>query len=903
MQPENLEVLEHLYEQYKQKAENLDPSWQTYFKAIDGLDLAISLSRQQKAVSTTLTKSSDNGRITNLIDAYRRFGHLLVNANPIALREIVEPLELRLDTLGFNSDELSLVFPTHGILAKEEAPLDTIIEALRKIYCNTIGYEFKNFRGPAFDTWFEERIEKALFSLSLEQKLAILKNLNQSELFESFLHTKYVGQKRFSLEGCETLIPMLTALLEKGGELEITEVVLGMSHRGRLNVLTNILHKPYHDLFAEFYEDHIPEASKGLGDVKYHKGHTSESFVTQAGKTLKIFLSPNPSHLESVDAVVEGFARSKQTLKGDKGKNSILPVLIHGDAALAGQGVVYETLQLYGLPDYSTGGTIHFVINNQIGFTTAPRQARSTLYCTDIAHTFGFPVFHVNAEDPEGCVKATLLALDIRQKFQCDVFIDINCYRKYGHNESDEPAFTQPLEYKLIKQKQSIRDLYHDALVQQESVAKDQIESLENDFKQHLQEIHSEVKKKMDENSNEKEFEIASLSSIFDPVPTGVKLDTLKQISKRLCEIPSGFDLHPKLVNLVKERESMVNGERAVDWGTAETLAYATLLWEGKQLRLAGQDSGRGTFSHRHAIWMNQTKEESYVPLAHLKEGQGKCEIINSPLSEMAALAFEYGYSLTDRPGLFIWEAQFGDFVNSAQVIIDQYIVSGEQKWGQTSNLTLFLPHGYEGQGPEHSSGRLERFLALTGHDNIQVANPTTPAQFFHLLRRQGIRELHKPLIVFTPKGLLRHPKCISSVSDLTEGSFQEILDDPQAPVEPKSILFCSGRIYYDLLARREERKAVSSVIVRIEQLYPFHAERIEHILKHYPTLEEFTWVQEEPQNMGAWHFIRSHLETVIPTGHFLKYVGRATSATPAAGLHIYHKQEYNKILNQVFPL
>lgn len=884
----NENLLESLYNVYQTAPHSLDTSWQQFFSRIEQETLPLTASPDQ--------------RISDLIDAYRRYGHLLARVNPLAVEPPKEPSQLSLEALHFTPEELKKPFPTLGLLAEPEASLEEIIQVLRSIYCGAASVEYIDVAPRELAEWIRSQIEPSGFQghLSEEEKIKILKLLTRSEVFETFLHTKYVGQKRFSIEGCETLIPMLAAVIDKGALLGMEEVVLGMAHRGRLNVLSNILNKTYTDIFSEFDEEYLEESFEGTGDVKYHKGYLS-AVLSSHGHKIKISLTPNPSHLESVDPVVEGQARGKQFLRGDEiERNTVVPILIHGDAALSGQGVVYETLQLYKLPGYATGGTIHFVVNNQIGFTTLPRDARSTFYCTDIAHAFKVPVFHVNAESPEECVFATRLAVEIRHKFHCDVFIEIHCYRKYGHNEGDEPAFTQPLEYQIIRKKKSIREIYRDDLIQQGIIKKEMAESLQNEFKQALQaalETKKSAVKSVPREKEEKEEE----QILLTPIPTGVPLDMLKAVTERFCTIPTDFHIHPKLKSLVDERRErgLGKGSKGIDWGMGEMLAYGTLLWEGRDVRIAGQDVCRGTFSHRHAMWVDQEFERDYFSLSHLKEGQGHFEIVNSSLSEMAALGFEYGYSVSCIDSLVIWEAQFGDFANGAQVIIDQYLMSGEQKWGQKSRLVLLLPHGYEGQGPEHSSGRMERFLTLAGHDNVLIANPTTPAQLFHLLRRQVLLPLQKPLVVFTPKGLLRYPACVSSLEDLAGGSFQELIDDPLAPASIRRLILCSGRVYYDLLLEREKRKQGDLAVVRIEQLYPLHKEKLKGIFNKYKGFKECYWVQEEPKNMGAWQFIKPRLEELLPPAVPLRYIGRSPSASPATGSHIMHEHEHDAILKE----
>lgn len=899
----NLPLLEEIYEKYQKDPSSVDASWRNYFAAIepDGAETLPSPIYMARIDQAALP---DDMRVLRLIDAYRIYGHLAAKINPIATHPSEEPWQLKLETIGFSKADLARPLPTCGLMPQTVAPLSEIVQTLQSIYCDKIGVEYMGLENPEMEQWLQKQIEPNRFKikLTIEQKKMILQHLNRSELFESFLHMKYTAQKRFSLEGGETLIPMLESVVETGSQLGIEELILGMAHRGRLNVLSNILRKSHSDIFSEFEEGYIPNSFEGSGDVKYHKGFSAE--VKSNGRTVKINLSPNPSHLEAVDPVVEGYARARQLLKNDlKDKKKVLPVLVHGDAALAGQGIVYETMQMYNLPGYSTGGTLHIVINNQIGFTATPEESRSTKYCTDIARAFDAPVFHVNAEDPEGCVYATNLALELRQKFHCDVFIDINCYRKYGHNEADEPAYTQPLEYQLIRKKKPIREIYRDDLVQQGVMEKDIAEALEKEFTQGLNEALQEIKNSAQKASPSiPRLEVTAQAASPKEIKTCVPKEELLQVAERISTVPEGFTINPKLLNLVQERLSMVKGEaKPLDWGMCELLAYGTLLWEKYSVRLSGQDSIRGTFSHRHAGWMDQKVEKAYCPLAHLKEGQGRFDVLNSPLSEYGVLGFEFGYSLACPEALVIWEAQFGDFCNGAQIMIDQFITTGGQKWGQKSELTLFLPHGYEGQGPEHSSGRMERFLSLCGNENIRVVNPSTPAQFFHVLRRQVLDPEKKPLVVFTPKGLLRHPACVSAVKDLTDGRFSEILDDASAKPSAKSLAFCSGHVYYDLIAERAKSKVEDIAIVRVEQLYPLRTDLLKAIIGKYKSMAECLWVQEEPRNMGAWNFIGQQLQELMPSGIEVKYVGRPRSASPAAGSYALHKAQHAEIINTLF--
>lgn len=921
----NSELLDELYEKYQRDRNSVDPSWQKVFDDFETQDRLGSLLKPKLEYPGMLPLHGETAaaaafvpirganaadlRIFRLIEAYRTYGHLLAKINPIATHPLQEPHELKLENLGFHSKELGEQFPTCGLMTPPTATLQEIINVLKEIYCDKIGVEYMGLQSPELESWLQERIEPNRFKvqLTIEQKQLILQHLNKSELFESFLHTKYVGQKRFSLEGGETLIPMLAAIVDTGASLGMEEFIIGMAHRGRLNVLSNILNKSYVDVFSEFDEGYIPDSFEGSGDVKYHKGFSAE-ITTLGQKKVQVALAPNPSHLEAVNSVVEGQAKARQVMiNDDVNQRRVVPILVHGDASIAGQGSVYEALQLYKLKGYSTGGTIHIVINNQIGFTTLPIDARSTPYCTDIAKAFGAPVFHVNAEDPEDCVYATNLAVELRQKFHCDVFIDLNCYRKYGHNETDEPAFTQPLEYQIIRAKKPIREIYRDELIKHGVLEKFIAESLEAEFKKALQQALRVTQLPPQESTAPKEMLPPPPSieeELFKSTQTAVSAKEIREVAKKICTVPSGFNIHAKLQHLLKERLAMVEGEppeKPLDWGMAELLAYGTLLWQGTHVRLSGQDCCRGTFSHRHAMWMDQVEERSYFPLSHLKSGQGRCDIINSPLSEMAVLGFEYGYSISYQDALVIWEAQFGDFSNGAQVIIDQFIASSEQKWGRKSGVVLLLPHGYEGQGPEHSSARIERFLSLCGDYNMLVVYPTTPAQLFHLLRRQVLKGIRKPLIVFTPKGLLRHPDCTSKLEELTRGSFMEIIDDPHPPKKVKKVYLCSGRIYYDLAAERAKLKVEDMALIRIEQLYPLNVKRLKEILDEYQGAEDYVWVQDEPANMGAWDYIRPLLRDILPENKLPKYIGRDRSAATAAGSYALHKKQHAAIMQGVF--
>ena len=878
----NLRLLESLYEEWQKDPKKVDPSWQNFF---DGMQFGSNLAK-----AFPPRRESADLRVYYLIQAYRTYGHLMARCDAIATEPPSFPAELKLENFGLSEKDLEVEFPTAGLLDREAAPLRDIIEVLQKTYCQTIGIEYMSLGSVAIEEWIQKRIEPYFPNrLSKEDKIEILKQLNQAEGFETFLHTKYVGQKRFSLEGEETFIPVLHAILGTGGKMGVTDAFIGMAHRGRLNVLANIMSKSYAYIFEEFEDYYTPDLSESTGDVKYHMGFAGTY------KKIQVVLAANPSHLESVDPVVEGQVRAVQEQKKDKSRRKeVVPILIHGDAAIAGQGVVYETLTMEGLNGYGTGGTIHIVINNQIGYTTLPKDGRSTRYCTDIAKAFGAPVLHVNAEDPEGCVAAANLAIELRQQFGCDVFIDLMGYRKYGHNEGDEPTFTQPLQYQIIRSKKTIREIYRDRLIEEGILNAAQAEEIEKEFHNSLNKILETVKagKPAPEKSKPRK-KGKDLEQLLAPFDTRVEKGELLEIGKKIAQIPPGINLHPKVARLLKERENMLG--TALDWGMGEMLAYGTIVTQGIHVRLSGQDVRRGTFSHRHSLYVDQLNSNHYFPLSHLSENQATCDVFNSPLSEVGVMGFDFGYSLMYPKSLVLWEGQFGDFANGAQVIIDQYLSSSEMKWGQSSNMTLLLPHGYEGMGPEHSSARVERYLQLCADENLTVANCTTPAQFFHLLRRQALRPLKKPLIVLTPKALLRHPLCRSPLKDFSEGRFEEILDDPAPPKSPQRVLVCSGKIYYDLVQEREKRNA-QDVIIRIEQLYPLHTEKLTSIIKKYnPT--HCIYVQEEHANMGAWNYLRPKLEAICP----FSYIGRSEAASPAAGSHALHKLEYDTLIQQLY--
>ncbi len=857
--------------------------------------------------------TSNEARELQLIEAYRSWGYLEADIDPLEVEK--KPFFDFLSIKYYGFTDSSQKVQSHGLMDQKEVSIGELHEHLKKSYSNQIGFEFKHINNSALKEFIQDKVEHKLSkTLSIEEKKQILHFLNRSEILESFIHTKYVGQKRFSIEGLDTFIPIVRAIIDQGAEEGLDEIVICMAHRGRLNLLANIFEKPYALLFHEFSENYQPSLEEGSGDVKYHKSYSAD-VESRQGKRMHLSIPPNSSHLESVNAIALGQVRAKQTHKQDRDRSRILAVQVHGDASVAGQGVIYEGMQLYKLEGFETGGSIHIVMDNQIGFTTSPKEDRSTPYPTDIAKAFDSPVFHVNAEDPEGCVLASYLAVEVRQKFKCDVFIHLNGYRKYGHNEGDEPAYTQPLQYQMIRAKKSIRELYRNELIANGHLEEKVAEEQEKDFRSKLQEA-------LDKSRNPeegvfdsetlfgnrwgywKEARIKNEEDLFKKVETKVEEKLLQEVATSMTEIPEDFNPHKKIAQLLGMRRAAVlevQKDPMMDWGLVENLALGSLLSEGYSIRLAGQDSERGTFSHRHAVLVDQKTAEKYIPLNHLKNEQSLFSVYNSPLSEYACLGFEYGYSISTSKGLVLWEAQFGDFANGAQIIIDGYIANGEEKWNRLTNLVLLLPHGYEGQGPEHSSARMERFLQLSGNNNMIIVNPTTPAQMFHMLRRQALKYYRKPLIVFTPKKLLRHPNCVSSLNDLTEGSFQEIIDDPSSQKQAKTLVLCSGKIYYDLVQEREERKKEDMAIIRIEQLYPMHNALLEEIIGRYEGFKECIWVQEEPKNMGAWLHMQPILKKMLPKGTVLKYCGRGRSASTAEGYGRGHKKNHEKLMGTLF--
>jgi len=895
-----------LYQSYKQDPQSVDFGWQKFFEGFDfGQNAGGTTSSVGEATPEHVLKEIN---VLNMINGYRDRGHLFTHTNPVRERRKYYPGK-ELETFGLAETDMNTVFNAGVEVGLGPATLKDIRQLVEDTYCRSIGAEFKYIRNPEKIKWLQDRMEadRNMPKFSLDTKKRILNKLNHAVVFENFLGTKFLGQKRFSLEGAESLIPALDSVIEKGAEIGIQEFVIGMAHRGRLNVLTNIMGKSYKSVFSEFegktYADD-PEVNFG-GDVKYHLGFSSE-VKTNDGKSVHLSLAPNPSHLETVDPIVEGMVRSKIDFKYDGDSSKIAPIIIHGDAAIAGQGVVYEVTQMSKLDGYKTGGTVHIVINNQIGFTTNYKDARSGTYCTDVAKITSSPVFHVNGDDAEAVVYAINLAVEYRQKYKTDVFIDLLCYRRFGHNEADEPKFTQPLLYKIIEKHPNPKEVYAKKLIADGSIDEAYSKTIEKEFKTALQSKFEEAKEvevlteeiPMFKGAWEglrpaRKGEVLTTSD-----KTKVAKDLFLKLAEEITTLPSDKKFFRKITRLFEDRAKMISND-AYDWAMGELMAYATLLDQGNRVRISGQDVQRGTFSHRHAVLTLEDSEEKYVPLANIKGGD-KFSIYNSLLSEYAVLGFEYGYASSNPNSLTIWEAQFGDFYNGAQIIVDQYLSSAETKWKRSNGLVMMLPHGMEGQGPEHSSARIERFLELCADENMILANCTTPANYFHLLRRQLVREFRKPLVVFTPKSLLRHPKVVSPLKDFTEGVFQEVIDDANvAAKDVKRVLFCSGKVYYDLLEKQEADKRKDVAIVRLEQLFPIPTEQLKAIRKKYNKAKEFVWVQEENENMGAWsYYCRKLMGTEIA---FTGFVARKESGSTATGYMKQHVAQQAAILNKSF--
>jgi 2-oxoglutarate dehydrogenase E1 component len=842
--------------------------------------------------------------VLRLINAYRVRGHQNADLDPLHLRERPPVADLMLAFHGLDDEDLDQEFDTGSLVAPDRMPLRDILRLVRDVYTGSIGSEYMHITRTQEKRWIQNRLEgsRAHLDVSTRRKHWLLQRLTAAEGLERYLHTRYVGQKRFSLEGAESLIPLLDELLHRAGTHGVKEAIIGMAHRGRLNVLVNILGKSPAELFQEFEGDYDPKHQQGAGDVKYHQGFSSD--IRTPGGPLHLALAFNPSHLEIVSPVVEGSVRARQQRRHDRTGDQVLPVLIHGDAAFAGQGVVMETLQMSQARGFTTGGTVHVVVNNQIGFTTSdPIDARSTFYCTDVAKMVQAPIFHVNGDDPEAVLFITQLALDFRMEFHKDVVVDLVCYRRHGHNEADEPAATQPMMYRKIKARPTTREIYARHLEEEGVLLPDQAQDMVREYRDALDAGRTVVEGILDRPDNPYLADWRPYVGIHweHPAHTAVSLETIRELAVPLTQPPQGFELHPRVARIIDDRRKMAAGALPIDWGFAETMAYATLLMDGFPIRLSGQDSGRGTFFHRHAVLHNQKDGSTHVPLQHLSEHQPNFTVIDSLLSEEAVLGFEYGYATTQPEALVIWEAQFGDFANVAQVVIDQFISSGEAKWRRLSGLTLFLPHGYEGQGAEHSSARLERYLQLCAEHNIQVCVPTTPAQMFHLLRRQMLRPYRHPLIVLTPKSLLRHKLSVSSLEDLTDRTYQTVMADPDRPDPDKvrRVVLCSGKVFFDLLERRRSAALEDIAILRIEQLYPFPGESYRRHLKRYRRATELVWCQEEPMNQGAWYPSQHHFRAGKPRGMHLSYAGRPAAAAPAVGRYALHVAQQTRLVNE----
>ena len=941
----NSEFINEFYSDFITDPESLPESWKKFFEGLSEKEklildnlrgpswspekkfkkfkIELENKNKERELSTDLNSKSikqaskDSVRAIMLIRAYRIRGHLIANLDPLSIQKKDEHPELKPETYGFTQKDFSRKIFLDGVLGLQYADLNQILDILKRTYCSTIGYEFMHMGDPDEKAWIRDRIEGPEKNISFTDngKKAILNKIIQAEVFEKYLHVKFIGTKRFGLDGGESLIPALEQIIKRGGNLGAKEIKIGMPHRGRLNVLANVMGKSYRAIFSEFFGKTVSSKKDFEGDVKYHLGASSNRDFD--GNNVHISLTDNPSHLEAVNPVVLGQVRAKQFFHKDKERKKVIPVLMHGDAAFAGQGIVAECFAMSGLPGHNIGGTIHIIVNNQIGFTTAPRYARSSPYPSDVAKIAQAPIFHVNGDDPEAVVHCAKVATEYRQKFNRDVVIDMVCYRRFGHNEGDEPSFTQPLMYKKIKVHPSTLTLYGKQLSQEGLTSSNELERDKTNFKKWLE---TEFEHSKNYKSELKWFD--GVWSRFKPGLgkdkrglSGVDTNLLKEVGKKISTIPSDFSVHKTLKKIFDLKKKSIESGKNIDWSSAETLAFGTLLVEGFSVRLSGQDSGRGTFSQRHAVLRNQDNHQRYVPLNNIKKGQKNFEIIDSLLSELAVLGFEFGYSLSEPETLVLWEAQFGDFANGAQIIIDQFISSGESKWGRASGLVLLLPHGYEGQGPEHSSARLERFLQLCAGENIQVVNCTTPANYFHVLRRQMHREFRKPLVIMTPKSLLRHKKCLSDLSEFSKkSSFHRVLEDDVPEVKNllelkkkdekiKKVVMCSGKIYYDLVEAREKFKNNKVTFVRIEQLYPFPVKTLANILKRY-NKAKFIWCQEEPKNMGAWNTVRNYIDRTLEMIDFgdksVKYVGRNASSSTATGNLNKHLAQQKEILEKI---
>lgn len=921
----NAPFLEHMYACYQKDKFSLMEDWVSFFDNLEGFSFGTGAHVAAADVAALQKQLEKLLKVFRLIDSYRTLGVRAARLDPLERQDATDPEELSLAFHGLEDSDLSGLFLGGYAGLPEKSTLGDIIDRLRSAYLGTLGIEYMHISSVEQRRWLQDRIEgpSASHALSAEAKQAVLERLTAAECLEQYLHTRYVGQKRFSLEGSESLIPLLDHIAHSAGTYGVKEIVLGMAHRGRLNVLVNVMGKLPSDLFAEFDGNVLDYEAFSSGDVKYHKGFSCD--LQTGGSLVHLSLAFNPSHLEIVAPVVEGSVRARQDRLKDEARRNVLPVIMHGDASFAGQGVVMETMNLAQTRGYRTGGSVHVVVNNQIGFTTSDaRDCRSTLYCTDLAKMLEAPVLHVNGDDPDQVVRVAQLALDYRMRFGKDVVIDLVCYRLRGHNEADEPMVTQPAMYKQVAQHKGVRHLYAQRLLEENVIDAGFADELVKTVSKRLESGESTARDVVSTVRDQKptiwnsyrNVRNSSDNSIETPVATAIAKERIEHYGSVLTSIPSGFSLHDRVRKIVQGRRSMCVGEAPIDWGFGEMLAYASLLDAGYPVRISGQDSARGTFFHRHAVFHDQNRERwddgVFVPLAKVRKDQPNFTIIDSILSEEAVLAFEYGYATTDPNTLTIWEAQFGDFANGAQVVIDQFIAAGEAKWGRLCGLVMLLPHGFEGQGPEHSSARLERYLQLCAEDNIQVCNPTTPAQMFHLLRRQMLRPVRKPLVVMTPKSLLRHKDAVSSLDDLSQGAFQPVIADTGLPGDSirngevlavGRVLLCSGKVFYDLAQARSERKVSDVAIVRVEELYPFPEKLLAEQLDRFPNAGDIVWVQEESKNQGAWTFVRDYLETLAKPGQRLLYCGRPASAAPAVGYHKMHVDQQKALIDEAFSI
>lgn len=914
---ENAEYVEGLYAQYQRDPSTLPAEWQHFFRGFEfGFARSETAGEPAEAVEPAEAAPQQSQieafegllaleGVRALVQAYRQMGHFVARLDPLGDDRESLPL-LDLMEFGLTEEDLERAVGNGGFLGRTDGTLKGLLSKLKTTYCRSIGVEYMDIPDKEQRDWLQERIEPCLNNpnLSAEAAHRVLARLIAAEEFEQFLHTRYVGQKRFSLEGGESLVPLLDELVGTGSKLGVEEMVFGMAHRGRLNVLAHLLHKPYEEILAEFEGTDRTDRDDDEGDVKYHKGYSCDH-VTDEGRKVHLSLSFNPSHLELVDPVIEGIVYAKQAYLRDSEGARVVPVLIHGEAAFTGQGIVSETLNLSELPGYRTGGTIHVIINNQLGYTAQANETRFTPYPTDVAKEIQAPVFHVNADDPEAVIQAAQVAMEFRHRFKVDVIIDLWCYRRHGHNEADDPTLTQPLMYKKIAEHPTILHLYSFQLMAQNKISQEEADDIRARVRTRLEEAQ-QIARRLQVQPHTASFGGVWQGLTWAPddwsAHTAVDAKILQRIVERATQVPEGFSPHRTIERMVKARRAMAAGQAPIDWGCSEVMAFGSLLREGVPVRLTGQDSQRGTFAHRHAVWHDTETGAEHIPLQCLERDQAEFVVLNTMLSELAVLGFEYGISSADPRRLVLWEAQFGDFVNGAQMIIDQFLSSAETKWQRMSGLVLLLPHGYEGMGPEHSSARLERFLQLCAKNNMQVAYPTTPAQLFHVLRRQVHRNFRKPLVLMTPKSLLRHKQCVSALTEFSVGTFQRVIDDADIddPAAVNRVVLCTGKIYYDLVTARSQQKDGNEVaLLRVEELYPFPAAELQAAFNRYPAAKQFYWVQEESQNMGAWFFVQPHLDKLLPAHCELNYVGRDEAASPATGSGLLHQTEQREIVEQ----